>query len=116
MHNPSKNEHLDGKYIYWQQKNAFGRTAEQQLLSSVRERQVLDGCEAASHGSAQVTRVAQRPNRQAVQVNRLQQVGQERPLQAHNAPPAEAWQLFDGISAVKISIQGPFMFDRSLTV
>ena len=50
---------------------------------------MLDGGEAACHGPAQVTRVAQRPHRQAVQVNRLQQVGQERPLQAHNAPPVE---------------------------
>lgn len=65
----------------------FGPTAEQQLLPAVRERQVLDGREAACHGSAQVTRVAERPHRQAVQVHRLHQVRQERPLEAHNAPP-----------------------------
>lgn len=48
---------------------------------------MLDGREAACHGSAQVTRVTERPHRQAVQVHRLHQVRQERPLEAHHAPP-----------------------------
>lgn len=38
----------------------FKLTAEQQLLSSVGEGEVFDGCEAACHSSAQVTRVAER--------------------------------------------------------
>lgn len=62
-------------------------TAKQQLLPSVRERQVLDGRQAASHGSTQVSRVAECPHRQAVQVNRLHQVRQQCPLEAQHAPP-----------------------------
>lgn len=48
---------------------------------------MLDGREAASHGPAQVSCVAERPHRQAVQVNRLYQVRQQRPLEAQHGPP-----------------------------
>lgn len=65
------------------------RTAEQQLAAAVGEGQLSDGGEAASQGSAQVTGVAQRPHREAVQVNGLHQVRQQRPLQAHHAPPVQ---------------------------
>lgn len=77
-----------------------GLTAEQQLPSPVGEGQMFDGRKAAGHGSAQVTCVAQRPHCQAVQVNWLHHVGQEGPLQAHNAPPVETngsepvWRLY----------------------
>lgn len=40
--------------------SSFKLTAEQQLLSSVGEREVFDGREAACHSSTQVTRVAER--------------------------------------------------------
>ena len=66
-----------------------GPTAEQRLAAAVGEGQVLDGGEAPCQGSAQVTRVAQRPHSQAVQVDRLHQVGQERPLESDDAPPVD---------------------------
>lgn len=62
-------------------------TAKQQLLPSVRGRQALDRRQATSHGSTQVSRVAECPHRQAVQVNRLHQVRQQCPLEAQHAPP-----------------------------
>lgn len=79
----------------------FGPTAEQQLLSSVREGQALDGREAACQGPAQVTRVAERAHRQAVQVNGLHQVRQESPLEAHNAPPVETNNTTEYLVALK---------------
>lgn len=68
-------------------RGSLGLTAEQQLLPSVWEELLPDGGQAAGQGPAQVARVAERPHRQAVQVHRLHQVGQERPLQADYAPP-----------------------------
>lgn len=68
---------------------ALEPTAEQQLLASVREGQVLDGRDAASHGPAQVSCVTERPHRQAVQVNWLYQVRQQRPLEAQHGPPGQ---------------------------
>lgn len=73
-----------GGGVFW----CFRRlTAEQQLLPSVWQQRLPDRGQATGHGSAQVTRVAEGPHRQAVQVHRLNQVGKERPLQANHAPP-----------------------------
>lgn len=84
-----ESETLFGRYDCFRWRATSGPTAEQQLLPSVREGQVPDGCEAASHGPAQVTRVAERPHRQAVQVKRLHQVRQEGPLETHRTPPVD---------------------------
>lgn len=65
----------------------MGLTAEQQLLPPVWEQLTPDLGQAPGQGSAQVARVAEGPHRQAVQVHRLNQVRQERPLQADHAPP-----------------------------
>lgn len=50
---------------------------------------MLDERQTTSHGPTQVSRVAERPHRQAVQVDRLYQVRQQRPLEAQHAPPVQ---------------------------
>lgn len=89
-----------------------GLTAQQQPLASVWKQLMPDGGQASAHGSAQVTRVAEGPHRQALQVHRLDQVGQERPLQAKHAPPRTQTDLSER-SLGRNSTNSDLNFSRS---
>lgn len=71
-----------------------------------------DGGQAVAHGSAQMTRVAEGPHRQAPQVHRLEQVGQQRPLQADHAPPVTPAAVGEEIKmfCVKITTNSELKF------
>lgn len=64
------------------------RTAEQGLVASVGGGQRAETLLPLVQDSAQVTRVAQAAHCHAVQVNRLHEVTEQRPLQAQDVPPS----------------------------
>lgn len=63
------------------------RTAEQGLVASVRGGQWAQALQPLVQYSAQMARVAKAADGHAVQVNRLHEVAQQRPLQAEDVPP-----------------------------
>lgn len=63
------------------------RTAEQGLVASVRGGQWAQALQPLVQYSAQMARVAKAADGHAVQVNRLYEVAQQRPLQAEDVPP-----------------------------
>ena len=61
-------------------------TTEQRLVASVRGGQGAEALLPLVHNAAQVARVAQAAHRHALQVHGLQEVAQQRPLQAQDVP------------------------------
>lgn len=63
-------------------------TAEEGPVVPVRGRQLADVLRPAAHHPGEVAGVAQAPDHDAVQVHGLDEVAEQRPLQAQHVPPA----------------------------